>query len=49
MNGKKPNQNDNYYNQQMGLSGMNSFDGDSLPSYSEFDSESVNLEYFKER
>lgn len=26
-----------------------SFDGDSLPDYSEFDTESVTLDYFKER
>lgn len=26
-----------------------SFDGDSLPDYSEFDSESVTLDYFKDR
>jgi hypothetical protein len=48
MNGKKPQHNDNYYNQQIGISGQ-SFDGDSLPDYSEFDTESVTLQYFKER
>ncbi|XP_075146251.1 transmembrane protein 47 isoform X1 [Haematobia irritans] len=30
------------------MSGMSSFDDDSLPDYSEFDSESVTLDYFKE-
>uniref|UniRef100_T1H7K9 Uncharacterized protein n=1 Tax=Megaselia scalaris TaxID=36166 RepID=T1H7K9_MEGSC len=30
------------------LSGMSSFDCESLPDYSEFDSESVTLDYFKE-
>lgn len=41
---------DEYYHRQLGLSGIqSSFDGDSLPDYDEFDSESVTLEYFKER
>lgn len=31
------------------LSGMSSFDAESLPDYSEFDSESVTLDYYKER
>lgn len=31
------------------IGGMSSFDDDSLPDYSEFDSESVTLDYFKER
>lgn len=31
------------------LGGFTSFDSDSLPDYSEFDSESVTLDYFKER
>ncbi|XP_058443821.1 transmembrane protein 47 isoform X2 [Malaya genurostris] len=40
---------DDYYQRQLGLSGIqSSFDGDSLPDYSEFDSESVTLDYFKE-
>nr|XP_029717412.1 transmembrane protein 47-like isoform X2 [Aedes albopictus]XP_029717421.1 transmembrane protein 47-like isoform X2 [Aedes albopictus] len=40
---------DEYYHRQLGLSGIqSSFDGDSLPDYDEFDSESVTLEYFKE-
>lgn len=44
------NKNDFYYNQQLGLSGINSsFDADSLPDYSEFDNDSVKLDYFKER
>lgn len=37
------------YHQKSVLGGFASFDGDSLPDYSEFDSESVALEYFKER
>lgn len=37
------------YHQKSVLGGFSSFDGDSLPDYSEFDSESVALEYFKER
>lgn len=37
------------YNQQQILGGFSSFDSDSLPEYSEFDSESVTLDYFKER
>lgn len=41
---------DDYYHRQLGLSGIqSSFDGDSLPDYDEFDSESVTLQYFKER
>lgn len=41
---------DDYYQRQLGLSGVqSSFDADSLPDYSEFDSESVTLDYFKER
>lgn len=41
---------DDYYHRHLGLSGVqSSFDGDSLPDYDEFDSESVTLEYFKER
>lgn len=40
---------DDYYQRQLGLSGVqSSFDADSLPDYSEFDSESVTLDYFKE-
>ncbi|EDV93029.1 GH19085 [Drosophila grimshawi] len=31
------------------LSGMSNFDAESLPDYSEFDSESVTLDYYKER
>lgn len=31
------------------IGGFSSFDSDSLPDYSEFDSESVTLDYFKER
>lgn len=41
---------DDYYQRHIGLSGVqSSFDGDSLPDYDEFDSESVALDYFKER
>lgn len=40
---------ESYFNQQAVLGGCNSFDADSLPDYSEFDSESVTLDYFKER
>lgn len=39
----------NKYHQQSILGGFNSFEGDSLPDYSEFDTESVTLDYFKER
>ncbi len=39
----------NKYHQKNILEGFNSFDGDSLPDYSEFDTESVTLDYFKER
>lgn len=39
----------NKFHQKSILGGFSSFDGDSLPDYSEFDSESVTLEYFKER
>lgn len=40
---------DEFYQRQLGLSGVqSSFDADSLPDYSEFDSESVTLDYFKE-
>lgn len=31
------------------LGGFHSFDADSLSSYSEFDTESVTLDYFRER
>lgn len=37
------------YQQQNILGGFNSFEGDSLPDYSEFDTDSVTLEYYKER
>lgn len=37
------------FNNRGVLSGFHSFDGDSLPDYSEFDSESVTLEYLAER
>lgn len=37
------------FHQQSILGGFASFDGDSLPDYSEFDSESVTLDYHKER
>lgn len=43
------NRKENYFNQQAVLGGFHSFDADSLPDYSEFDSESVTLDYFKER
>lgn len=39
----------NRFHQQSILGGFASFDGDSLPDYSEFDSESVTLDYHKER
>lgn len=41
--------NDNYYQKEFGLTSVQSIDGDSLPDYSEFDTESVTLDYFKER
>lgn len=37
------------YHQRSVLGGFNSFDGDSLPDYSEFDTESVTLQYVQER
>lgn len=37
------------YHQKSILGGFSSFDGDSLPDYSEFDSESVTLDFIKER
>lgn len=37
------------FHQRSVLGGFNSFDGDSLPDYSEFDTESVTLQYFNER
>lgn len=37
------------FHQRSVLGGFQSFDGDSLPDYSEFDTESVTLEYVKER
>lgn len=37
------------FHQRSVLGGFNSFEGDSLPDYSEFDTESVTLEYFNER
>lgn len=42
-------ENANKYHQQSILGGFTSFDGDSLPDYSEFDSESVTQDYYKER
>ncbi|XP_058063925.1 transmembrane protein 47 isoform X1 [Anopheles bellator] len=39
---------DSYYQKEIGLSSVQSIDGDSLPDYSEFDTESVTLDYFKE-
>lgn len=37
------------YHQSSVFGGFNSFDGDSLPDYSEFDTDSATQEYFKER
>ncbi|ALC45998.1 CG17618, partial [Drosophila busckii] len=43
------------YNNKMNIipnynsGGMSSFDAESLPDFSEFDSESVTLDYYKER
>lgn len=48
MNNSK-NENITKFHQQSILGGFASFDGDSLPDYSEFDSESVTLDYHKER
>ncbi|XP_065369496.1 transmembrane protein 47 isoform X1 [Calliphora vicina] len=46
---QKPNNNNNALaNANNFIGGFSSFDSDSLPDYSEFDSESVTLDYFKE-
>lgn len=39
---------DSYYQKEIGLNSVQSIDGDSLPDYSEFDTESVAMDYFKE-
>lgn len=37
------------FNQIQEMKGFSSFEDDSLPDYSEFDSDSVTITYFKER
>lgn len=48
---QQPNSNNNNVlaNANQFIGGFSSFDADSIPDYSEFDSESVTLDYFKER